>query len=176
MNQSGSRRHAGLGLSPILCKLKSRCKKQSESRRRAGFPVRRLDCYEPEILQPVVVIIRVFGLVPQDYDAGIPGIKLHCAADAVGLRTGHERAARATERVYYGGVFDTARYERKYKNSPISKDFRDIKSSRKPYLIGQCVIAGMIHVRGQESTVRFIDVSCSGIQQSCTVSVYSIYT
>lgn len=111
MNQSGSRRHAGLGLSPILCKLKSRCKK-SESRRRAGFPVRRLDCYEPEILQPVVVIIRVFGLVPQDYDTGIPGIKLHCAADAVGLRTGHERAARAIERVYHHAIWCRAVFDR----------------------------------------------------------------
>lgn len=41
------------GLSPILCKLKSRCKNQSGSRRRAEFPVRRLDCHEPEILQAV---------------------------------------------------------------------------------------------------------------------------
>ena len=56
-----------------------------------------------------------------------------------------DEAARAAGKVYYGGVFDTARYECKYKNIPISKDFRDIKSSRKPYLIGRCVIAGMIH-------------------------------
>ena len=41
------------GLSLILCKLKSRCKKQSESRRRAGYPVRRLGCYATEIPQPV---------------------------------------------------------------------------------------------------------------------------
>lgn len=61
------------------------------------------------------------------------------------LRHFQQQRARTAGRVYYGGVFDTARYECKYKNIPISKDFRDIKSSRKPYLIGRCVIAGMIH-------------------------------
>lgn len=70
---------------------------------------------------------------------------IHQLGRAGFLRLKDEDVAHADVVVYYGGVFDTARYECKYKNIPISKDFRDIKSSRKPYLIGRCVIAGMIH-------------------------------
>ena len=39
------------------------------------------------------------------YDRGVLGIQLHGAADAVGLLTGHERAAAAAEQIQHDAVW-----------------------------------------------------------------------
>lgn len=49
-------------------------------------------------------IARVFSLVSQNDDAGVTGIKLHCAADAVGLRAGHECTAGTAEQIHHHAV------------------------------------------------------------------------